>query len=364
MKLLLLIPHIGSGGDWVVVKDLVKHWHGKGMDITLMAANAPESIDGVTETIEAPLQGSIKKLPQNLAVIFRLDTTYDVIYGHSPNTLLFGWLIKKLRSSRSTLAMTCHWPVQEGRFRTYLKRWIFRRADCIHCLSIKTRKDLIDRYKVPENKLFLAHLGIRAEKFHPLDKAQKSAARIRFGMQENLRHVGFAGRLNPEKNVNWILEAARKARTDLPDLRFWIAGDGPMGKELRAFVREHQLEDTVTFMGRVEDMRAFYNAINLLVLPSRFEAFPLVIAEAAFCSCPSLRSNTEGAEDQIQHGQTGFIFDINSGVTGLYAMILHAFETGQHLSKMGKRANEHLSRISDFNEYTNKLESRFFPKHE
>ena len=109
---------------------------------------------------------------------------------------------------------------------------------------------------------------------------------------ENLRQVLFAGRLAPEKNLPAILDAVKA----LPDIRFVIAGDGPLRSELG---REAQSLPNLRLTGWLEReaLRAEMDAAGLLILPSHMETFGTVALEAMARGRPALVAANAGIHD-------------------------------------------------------------------
>jgi glycosyltransferase involved in cell wall biosynthesis len=107
--------------------------------------------------------------------------------------------------------------------------------------------------------------------------------------RERLERVLFAGRLAPEKNLEWVVEAARR----LPDLEFLVAGDGPLGPWLREQCRTLP---NLTQVGWVKRARilAFIDSVDALVLPSRVESFGTIALEAMARARPVLVSSACG----------------------------------------------------------------------
>ena len=58
-----------------------------------------------------------------------------------------------------------------------------------------------------------------------------------------------------------------------------------------------------------EKLKDLYRVLDILTLPSRSEGFPMVVIEAMLSKCCVIRSNTEGAYEQIENGQSGYIFE-------------------------------------------------------
>ena len=90
-----------------------------------------------------------------------------------------------------------------------------------------------------------------------------------------IESVLYAGRLAPEKNIHGLLDCARQ----FPDIRFSIAGDGPLREELAAHCAELQ---NVALLGHVprEEIVGLIDAHDMLMLPSHLEAFGTIALEA------------------------------------------------------------------------------------
>ncbi|MHA7833166.1 MAG: glycosyltransferase [Algiphilus sp.] len=104
-----------------------------------------------------------------------------------------------------------------------------------------------------------------------------------------LQQLVFAGRLAPEKNIPTIIEAART----LPDLRFVIAGDGPMRRQLERETRPLPNVDMVGWLDR-EALRRLLDASDLLLLPSRLETFGSIALEAMARGRPAIVAENAG----------------------------------------------------------------------
>ena len=124
--------------------------------------------------------------------------------------------------------------------------------------------------------------------------------------------IGVVGRLSPRKGTAEAIHAATLLvdRSKRFELRF--VGDAPPGQEAlqneyRQQVASLRLEDYVTFVGRVEDVRSQLDAFDILLLPSqRPEPFGLVVIEAMAAGLPVVATlNGGGSDDILDHGRTG-----------------------------------------------------------
>jgi len=107
-------------------------------------------------------------------------------------------------------------------------------------------------------------------------------------------------------NFAGLLDAA-------PDLELYLIGDVAFKREwaaaLRQRVAERGLAGRVRFMGPRHDALDFIYAADVLLLPSRAEAMPLVVLEAMALGTPVIASAVDGVPELVKHGSTGLLFD-------------------------------------------------------
>jgi Glycosyl transferases group 1 len=102
--------------------------------------------------------------------------------------------------------------------------------------------------------------------------------------------------------------------------------------------------DAVRFLGFVNqsNLPAVYRSSDVLVLPSEYEAFGLVVNEAMLCGCPVIVSDRVGARfDLVHEGKTGFIFPVNN-VEALTALLYETLTTRDRLNQMANAAREQM----------------------
>jgi len=120
----------------------------------------------------------------------------------------------------------------------------------------------------------------------------------RVGLLKNNRTqaIGFLGRLAPEKG---ILELVRLWPKDANYLI--IGGTGPELKQIKEFIKKDKRHN-IKLLGQVDDVAEFFEKISILVLPSRTEVVPLVIAEAFSCGTPVVSFDIPGMRENIGDG--------------------------------------------------------------
>jgi len=135
----------------------------------------------------------------------------------------------------------------------------------------------------------------------------ESPARLTAGERTE---VAFVGQLIPRKGVDLLLEAMRPLFDDYRDLRLSIIGGGSEAQALQAAVHSLGIDNRVNFEGalRSDKIYARLASVDLLVLPSRWDGWGIVVNEALSAQVPVIVSDRCGAADLIQHGVNGFVF--------------------------------------------------------
>jgi glycosyltransferase involved in cell wall biosynthesis len=119
--------------------------------------------------------------------------------------------------------------------------------------------------------------------------------------------LAIVGRLIPIKGHEVLLEALRATREEVPALTLEIAGDGPLEAQLHAAVARLDLDDAVTFLGRVAPAAPVYERAEIVVVPSFGEGFGMVALEAMERGRAVIASNVGGLPEIVEARRTGLI---------------------------------------------------------
>ncbi|MBJ7221593.1 MULTISPECIES: glycosyltransferase family 4 protein [unclassified Brenneria] len=132
-------------------------------------------------------------------------------------------------------------------------------------------------------------------------------------LRKDKLRIGFMGRLDPQKDPLTLLQALKFGlETNLftrQDVTLTMAGEGELSAQCMRFVEENNLMDVVNFRDWIFDKENFYSHIDVFCLPSIYEAFGLVLGEAAVFGVPSIATNVEGVPEVITDDESGFLVD-------------------------------------------------------
>jgi len=176
-------------------------------------------------------------------------------------------------------------------------------------VATQKEKEYLRRYDVPGDKITVIPCGVDLHRFKPVDKP---SARRQLGFSGDDFMVLFVGRYAPVKGLHRLLETVGRL-THLPGLRLVIiGGDGPhtpMFRQLKAEATALDIQDRVTFAGRVEQetLPRYYSAADVLAVPSYYESFGLVALEALACGTPVVTTPVGAMEKIVKDGVTGYV---------------------------------------------------------
>jgi glycosyltransferase involved in cell wall biosynthesis len=161
-----------------------------------------------------------------------------------------------------------------------------RRADHIIAISECTKRDLIELYGTPAEKISVVYEAA-APGFTPPTPEAIEAVRERYDLPE--RCLLTVGTIEPRKNLSRLARALARLRRDDPSLGLVIVGGkGWLYDDFFRTVEELGLSDALTLPGYVpdDDLPAMYGAATLMVVPSLYEGFGLPVLEAMACGAP------------------------------------------------------------------------------
>lgn len=137
---------------------------------------------------------------------------------------------------------------------------------------------------IPREKLRFIPNGIDTDLFYP-DQAERQRVRAEWGVTDSEKVVGNVSRFDPIKNHPFFLRAAAKVAAEYPNVRFVCIGHGKAAylESLQAQASALGIADKVMWVQARPDIRAMYNALDVLCSTSLSEGFPNVIGEAMAC---------------------------------------------------------------------------------
>ena len=180
------------------------------------------------------------------------------------------------------------------------------RLKAVICISRMVRADLKRHYDVSEDKLKVIYNGVDSERFHPEPREHRRAIRNALAIPDEAPLYLFVGSGYARKGVPALLEAF----SGLPTSAYLvIIGKDSRQKYYSDAARRMVIGNRVRFLGGVADVRPYYNAADVFVLPTLYEPFGSVVLEAMASGLPVITSRTCGAGELLRTGEQGFVCD-------------------------------------------------------
>ncbi len=252
-------------------------------------------------------------------------------------------------------------PMVGPQWKKHIKRvawpFLYRLASQVIVPSSGTR-DLMLSLGIREERITLTPYSVDNDWW--LARSQeidREAVRAAWGIAPETAVILFCAKLQPWKRPQDLLEAFAQSVLERAVLIF--AGEGPLRSNMVTKAQALGIADRVRFLGFVNQTQlpALYTGADLLVLPSSYEAFGVVVNEAYLCACPVVASDQVGAtRDLIAPVNPALIYPC--GDVGALANILRdLLADRQRLRDLGNAARQRMATWSPQETITGTVEA-------
>jgi len=253
---------------------------------------------------------------QILKLAKRRSDTNTVFHAHLPRAEILCAIALK----RNSFVITRHnaerfFPRAPAIVSQLLSKFVQRRAFTTILISQAVKDYVIDNGELSKrltNRII--YYGVSATLY-------KLPTKMSFSPSKKVR-LGCISRLVPQKNLPLLLQAARNL-TDMNDFDFSlkVLGNGPLEASLNKLCKTLEIQEFVSFDGKLEDVSLFYNELDLFVLTSNYEGFGLVLLEAMQFGVPIVARNISAIPEVLGLEHPGLI---NSGDPQEFASVIHS----------------------------------------
>lgn len=329
-------PHLG--GQENAVHDLAQQLANVGHQVHIIASAKGSSMHGKTREkgvfvhrLRGFVFGHAPIMPAFPLTLLRQAHPKSVVHLHigqafTPEVV---WLISKLRGFKYIAQLHIDFEPSgpAGILLPLYKRFVLgpvlRAASAVVVLNQKTLNTVRDSYGYKGNALIMNN-GIDDAYF----AIKRPAAKAK---PPQVLRLLFVGRLSKQKNIGTLLDAIKVTKRKV---HLDIIGDGDESESVKQTIKAHGATNVVLH-GRLtrEDVMKFYKTCDALIMPSLYEAQPLVLLEAMASGVPIIGTNVIGVEDHIQN--IGIIVDPT--VSGLAAGIEQYYTQYADLSERVQR---------------------------
>lgn len=243
------------------------------------------------------------------------------------------------RAARGTLAHRLNSSIV-GAMSRVAESCCYRPSRTRHLAAVSEgiRRELREYFPSMEGAVSVIPNAADREVFAPDERARRDV-RARLALEAGALVALFVGGDWERKGLRHVMDAvARQAEWHLV-----VVGQGDVGR-FRRLAAEAGAEARVRFAGGSKRTAPYYACADAFVLPTAYEAFPLVILEAAAAGLPLLASRVNGIEDILVHGENGWFVETDAGDIGARLRELGA--DADRRRAMGRAAREASARFT------------------
>ena len=165
----------------------------------------------------------------------------------------------------------------------------------------------VKKHYARSNNIITIFPGVNTDEFNPDNiKKLRKQSRKKNNLTDNELAILFVGSAFQRKGLDIILPEIKN------NMRLFAVGKGDKLNKYKQLIKTYNLEKHVTFTGIVKDMKQYYALADIVILPSRSEAFGMSILEGMACGLPVIVTSNYGVADIIKHNENGLIMKKDS----------------------------------------------------
>jgi len=358
----LSILQINSSKTWAGgethIKDLCQGLSDQGHDIylTVRSQIADNFNDMDINLIILPLKNSV-----DFYSIYKLTNIIkrnkiDIIHVHNGKDY---WLAVLARyfAGRGKIIASRH--ILKALGNSFLHKKMFGEIDQFIAVSDSVKNKLIKQNNIDSAKIKVIHNGMDINSF----QTQKTSYLYKqLKVNNQTFKIGMVGTLCDRKNQEIILETA--ALINNPNFKFIIIGDDPSEEKiylnkLQKIIHKYEIENKIIMTGFRDDIANLMSFFDILVVPSKSEAFGLVVIEGMASKTPIIASNVDGIKEIINNNINGFLIDPDDK-NELKEKILYLYENENIYSKFCDEGLETVKNKFSLDVMCSKVENAYF----
>lgn len=201
---------------------------------------------------------------------------------------------------------------------------------------------LLREVSFPPGKITRIYNGIESSRF---SIPSNGTLRRSLAYGEEIKLVGMVANIRQSKGYEYFVQAARIVADTIPQARFIAVGDidDKFGGGLRKLVEQLNLGGRFLFLGFQNDIPEILSDLDVFVLSSTSEGFPLVVLEAMAAGKPVVVTRCGGPEEVVEDGRDGFLVP-SANPEKLAARIIDLVSNPGLAAAFGQRARAKVTR--------------------
>jgi len=165
---------------------------------------------------------------------------------------------------------------------------------------------LVQQKRLAEEKISVIPTAAALPSIGPDDRSRVERKRL-LGASEADPLLLLVGRLEPQKGHRVLIDAMPSVLKEFPRAQLVLLGDGSLRPQLEQLVAHRALSENIRFVGYQRDVRPWFAAADVSVLPSFYEGLPMTVLESLAAGCPVVATAVDGTPEIVVDGETGLL---------------------------------------------------------
>lgn len=312
IKILHIVSGLDMGGVAVTICNYYKHMDHDKIQFDFIT---PTPSGGYIETELKKMGCRVYNIPPRRKNLFGhimslnsiLGEGFDCIHVHQNFHSLLPLFIGKNNGIKNRIVHS-HEYIKNPKLYQNIKKSIIgplvkKCATSYFACGVGAAKWLYGERFFSNNEIYIMRNGIEVSKYIYSQSNREETRRTLKISDEFL--IGHVGRFTYEKNHKFIIDVCKKLNDYNINFKMILIGDGPLMTEVRKQISKLKLEDFIILTGKTNKVNQYLSAMDLFILPSLFEAFPISLIEAQINGLKTIVSDvipdenyfTESVED-------------------------------------------------------------------
>lgn len=320
--------------------DILEYWHSNNK-----VEKIDERINVLTPIIDESHDNKIKKYITYLLLLFftyilrkkfiKKEYDYEIAWNYMIPTFLLSKKKKTISWNHGSIS-----DLKSNSFNRFMQQKQYKKVDKIVAISNNTYQSIIEVYPEFKDKTLIINNSFDFKDIKKLANEKTEIEKKKFTML-------YIGRFDENKNPLYLIEVANQLKQKKVDFELWMIGKGDLEEKLKEKINNYHLNKRVKLLGYKSNPYPYFKLTDIVVLASKQEGFPTVIAEGLSLGKPFVSTQVGGIEELSDNQKVGFYTnDINEYIE----KIILLKEDKVIYNKMSKDGKKHIAKFTQENQ--------------
>lgn len=344
IKVIHVIPDLGTGGAEKLVIDLVDNIDNSRFDMKILSLYGPQN--SIYEKIVTDKKITIDYLDKKngfdfntiIKVIkFFIREKPDIIHTHR---YVYPYIIIANMITRTKVKIHTVHNIAEKELPKKLQhimKFAYKFLNCTPVgISDYIKSTICNTYNLDYSEVPCIYNGIDTNRFKPREKNENS----------NFNYINYIniGRMSDQKNHLLLIEAFKYVSEQIENCKLTIIGDGELRSDIEKKINDYKLNKRIDLLGIQKNTQKYLSESDVFVLSSNYEGLPLSVLEAMSCELPIITTKAGGTIDIVKQNKNGIVVNVNDKEALSRAMI----KLGKSKNLRKKMGEESLKESSNY----------------